>query len=114
MTAVVSLPESRACSGADRIDSAKKTIAALAHLPLHRSGGTAGKGDRHGAVILGTAIGLWTRGISEVAADVAGVELNRVQAGVHVEPGRIDRKAGDIGVGSAVDAAVITRQQDAG
>src|SRR5207248_1927209 len=48
------------------------------------------------------------------SADVTGVELNCVQAPIHIEPGRVDGRAGEIGIGSPMDSTVIARQEDAG
>src|SRR5206468_2948549 len=88
--AVVALPEAKTRAGADRIDARIETVAAEAHLPLHRSGGTSAERGGARAVVLRAAAGLRTRRRVEVPADVARIELDRVQAGVHVEPGGID------------------------
>ena len=52
--------------------------------------------------------------ISKVTADVAGVELDCVDACIHVKPGRISCLRCNIGVYSSVDAAIIPNCQNAG
>ena len=83
VTAVAPLPEAEArCAASDAywIDPGKKAIATYAHLPLHRPGGTAGEGNRGGAVVLGAAVGLGRCRGREITADISGVKLVRVQA----------------------------------
>jgi hypothetical protein len=105
--AVVPLPETQIRARANRIDPGGEAVATFAHLPLHRARGRASEGDGKGAVILGAAVCLWARGAGEVAADVAGVKLDGVQPGIHIEPGIAgDASHGGICVTAAEDAAV--------
>ena len=73
-----------------------------------------GERDRARTVVLRAAVRLRRSGVSEVAADVAGVELDRVQTGVHVEPGRIDAGRRGVRVGRAVRCRHHCRAQNAG
>ena len=85
--AVVAFPEAKACSSADRINLAREPVTTQAHLPLRRPGRAARELDRTWTVVLSAADCGRVRIISKIAADVACVELDRVNAGVHVEPG---------------------------
>ena len=81
---------------------------------MHRCSWSTGKCDRTGAVILRATACLRRGRIKEITADVAGVELDGVQARIHVEPGRICGGRCCVRVCSAVGAAVVPDYQDAG
>src|SRR6202011_2002375 len=99
---VVTLPEPTAY----RVDAGKEAVATHTHLPLHRTRGTAEKCHSTRAVILRTTVCLRVGGGREIGADIAGVELDCVQAGVHVHPRWFNASSGSVGVGGGVNAAV--------
>src|SRR4029077_1317908 len=111
VTAVASLPHAEArCDASDAywIDPGKKPTAAYAHLPLHRPRGTAGEGNRGGAVVLGAAVSLGRCVGREITANVARVKLDRVQAQVHVNPCRLNGGTCLVSIEGSVNATVTT------
>src|SRR5204862_3079495 len=108
VSAVVPLPETQTASGADWIDPREKPVAALAHLPLDWPGGTTRKSDGHRAVVLRATIRLGRSRCREIRADVARIEFDRVQAAIHVEPGRIGRGRRRVRVCRPVNSTVVS------
>src|SRR5438477_2774313 len=107
VSAVVALPKTQTRSGPHRINSPVKTVAAFAHLPLHRTSRATGKCDRTRAVVLRTAVGLRVWRSREIAADVAGIKFDRIQTRVHVEPSRARIESSRC----PVDAAIVAGKQ---
>ena len=94
-------------SRAHRIDLAGESIATQSLLPLHRSSGSTRERDGAWAVVLSAADGGRIRIIGEVATDIAGIELDGVNAVVHVDPGIPGRTChGRIGIRATKDTAV--------
>ena len=113
--AVVTLPIAQAGTRTYGIDPSVEAVAAFTYLPLHGAGWATRKSNRHGTVVLRAAVSLRRTGGGEVAADVAGVELDRIQTGVRVEPGRPGGvQRGDAGVDGPVNAAIVAHEQDVG
>src|SRR5206468_1301995 len=56
---------------------------------------------------------LWRSSISEVATDVAGVELDRVNIRVHIKPRRVRCLVYDVRVRGSTDAAIVPDCQNA-
>src|SRR5262249_49568113 len=92
-----------------RIYPSVETVAAFAYLPLHRTGWATHKSNRHRTVVLCAAIGLRRTRRSKVAADISGVELNRVHTGICVKPGRSRCvECGNAGVERPVNTAIVS------
>src|SRR5206468_6764371 len=56
---------------------------------------------------------LWRSSISEVATDVAGVELDRVNIRVHIKPRRVRCLVYDVRVRGSMEAAIVPDCQNA-
>src|ERR1700730_4390876 len=82
LSTVIPLPE----SVSDRVNATEETVAACAHLPLHWAGRAARKSHQARTVVLRATIRHRRRGSGKIGADVAGVELDCVKSGIHIEP----------------------------
>ena len=81
---------------------------------MHGTARGTGKRDRAGTVVLRAATCLRRRGVGEVAADISGIKLNRVNTRVHVKPGWIRGLIHNIGISRSVDTAIVPDDQYAG
>ena len=92
----------------------RKSVATQAHLPLHRAGWAARKLDGTRTVVLRATDRDRVRIIGKVAADIASVKLDRVDAGIHVDPGIPDAtNDGRVSIGATEDAAIATLEEEA-
>ena len=117
--AVVPDEVARAEARADRVDAGVEAVAAGHELPLRRLEGRVGERVRREAddarrIVLRAARRRRARRRREVAADVARVVLDRVEAEVGVEPRRPQRvQRRRVRVQRAVHAAVVAGEQHA-
>src|SRR5207253_11012733 len=99
-------------AAADRVDAGLEAVPADRDLPLHGAGSASGEAGHARAVVLRATRGRRARRRREVAADVARVELDRVEPVVHVE--EVARAACGAGVSSREGAAVAADEEDVG
>ena len=114
VTTVVALPKPQTRPRPDRIDSTVKSIAPLAHLPLHRSRRGTRKGHGTGSIILGTPACLRRGCGGKITANITGIELDCVEPRIHAEPGRVERRAGQVSVCRPMNSSVISCEKNAG
>ena len=107
-TAVITLEKAQTRPSADRINARVESVTADVQLPLHGAARGTGKCHRTGTVVLRAAARLWSSSVGKIAADVPRIKFDRVNACVHIEPGRVDCLRCSIRVSGSMGATIIS------